>query len=231
MRSLECWTSEPKRASLVRRWTSSVSAALSSASETSVASAARLLCSARAICVVAGDREQPVRLAADRQRQQEGGRRGRREAGAPRARSPTGGAASRPRARREQRGGGRGRDGPGGAELGVGDDDAVALGEAEAGGHLVSGERARGDERGMADVGATGGGDEVGARGAEDLLARDGALLLAHEAGHAGHDEAEQDDRGDVDHEAVVALVDDLQQRHDRRDQRGAGEQPRAAAA
>ena len=49
MRSLECWTSEPKRASLVRRWTSSVSAALSSASETSVASAARLLCSARGI--------------------------------------------------------------------------------------------------------------------------------------------------------------------------------------
>ena len=39
MRSLECWTSEPKRASLARRWTSSVSAALSSASETCVASA------------------------------------------------------------------------------------------------------------------------------------------------------------------------------------------------
>ena len=33
MRSLECWTSEPKRASLARRWTSSVSAALSSASD------------------------------------------------------------------------------------------------------------------------------------------------------------------------------------------------------
>ncbi len=49
MRSLECRTSEPKRASLVRRCTSSVSAALSSASETSVASAARLLCSAGGI--------------------------------------------------------------------------------------------------------------------------------------------------------------------------------------
>ena len=33
MRSLECWTSEPKRASPLRRWTSSVSAALSSASD------------------------------------------------------------------------------------------------------------------------------------------------------------------------------------------------------
>ena len=43
MRSLACWTSEPKRASLARRWTSSVSAALSSASETCVASAAGAL--------------------------------------------------------------------------------------------------------------------------------------------------------------------------------------------
>ena len=43
MRSLACWTSEPKRASLRRRWTSSLSAALSSASATwSPARAARL---------------------------------------------------------------------------------------------------------------------------------------------------------------------------------------------
>ena len=224
MRSLECWTSEPKRASLVRRWTSSVSAALSSASETSVASAARLLCSGPAICWWPAIASTPWRLAADRQRQQQGGLRrrdaellehARRQA----ARQAVLGA------RREQRGGGGGRDGPRGAELGVGDDDAVALGEAEARDHLVTRERTRGDERGAADVVAAGGGDEVGARGAEDLLAGDGALLLAHEAGHAGDDEAEQEDRGDVDHELVVAVVDDLEQGHDRRDQRGAGEQ------
>ena len=154
------------------------------------------------------------------------------DAGAPRARSRTGWRGE-PSLRRVRAAPPRSRRVTGHAarELGVGDDDAVALGQAEAGGHVVPGERARGGERGMADVGAAGGGDEVGAGGAEDPLARDGALLLAHEAGHAGHDEAEQDDRGDVDHEVVVALVDDLQQRHDRRDQRGAGERARAAAA
>ena len=50
----------------------------------------------------------------------------------------------------------------------------------------------------------------VGAGGAEDALAGDRALLLAHEAGHAGDDEAEEDDRGDDDHDQVVAVVDDL---------------------
>ena len=227
MRSLECWTSEPKRASLVRRCTSSVSAALSSASETSVASAARLLCSGPRDRLLAGDREQPVRLAADRERAaasvdaEVAGTRSSASALADRRRGvPT------PRGRAARRG--RGRDGPRRGELGVGDDDAVALGQAEPGGHVVSGERARGGQRRMADVRAAGGGDEVGARGAEDPLARDGALLLAHEAGHARHDEAEEEDRGDVDHEAVVALVDDLQQRHHRRDQRGAGEQHQA---
>ena len=163
MRSLECWTSEPKRASLVRRWTSSVSAALSSASETSVASAAQAALQRPGDLLLAGDREQPVRLAADGQRAaggvdaDVGGTRSSASALADRRRGA-------PSARREQRGGGGGRDGPGRAELGVGDDDAVVLGEAEAGGHLVAGERARGGERGVADVRATGGGDEVGAR-------------------------------------------------------------------
>ncbi len=48
MRSLDARMSEPKRASLVRRWTSSVSAALSSASETWVASERRPSFAARA---------------------------------------------------------------------------------------------------------------------------------------------------------------------------------------
>ena len=75
------------------------------------------------------------------------------------------------------------------------------VGQAEASRHFVAGERVRGGQRGVADVRATGGGDQIGSGGAEDALARDGALLLAHEAGHARHDEGEQDDRGDVDDE------------------------------
>ena len=159
-----------------------------------------------------------MRLAADGERQQEGG--GRR-----RGKAKLSERARRQAARRaglsgcEQRGGGGRTDRPRRAELGVGDDDAVALGQAEAGGHLVAGERVRGGERGVADVGATGCGHEIGAGGAQDPFARDGALLLSHQTGHAGHHEGEQDDRRDVDHEAVVALVDDLQQGHDRGDQ------------
>ena len=56
IRSLACWTSEPKRASLARRWTSSVSAALSSASETWVASARSALARRRGRGVLAGAR-------------------------------------------------------------------------------------------------------------------------------------------------------------------------------
>ena len=221
MRSLECWTSEPKRASLVRRWTSSVSAALSSASETSVASAARLLCS------VAGSAAR---------RRSRAARASRRAPRAPaRARTPTrrepqlhersSRTSGLRRPAREQRAAVAGVTGHAAASSASATTTRVALGQAEPGGHVVAGERARRVERGAADVLATGGGDEVGARGAEDPLARDGALLLAHEAGHAGDDEAEEEDRGDVDHDTVVAVVDDLQQRHHRRDQGGAGEQ------
>ena len=194
MRSLECWTSEPKRASLVRRCTSSVSAALSSASETSVASAARLLCSACGIrcspaiasspCVsprtdsASSERVRPTPAGTGAPRRAQ---RGRQPVCPPAASSAADG---------------RGLDRPRRAELGVGDDEAAALGQAEPGGHAVAGERAGGGERRVADVLAAGGGDEVGARGAEDPLARDGALLLADEAGHARHHEAEEDDRG-----------------------------------
>ena len=219
MRSLECWTSEPKRASLVRRWTSSVSAALSSASETSVASAVRLLCCGLAICWWPAIASRPWRSP----RTDSGSSSVACEAG---MRSSSSALADRRRGEGASSAAAvAGRDGPGGAQLGVGDDDAVALGEAEARDDLVARERAGGDERRAADVVAAGGGDEVGAGGAEDLLAGHRALLLAHEAGHAGDHEAEQDDRGDVDHELVVAVVDDLEQGHDRRDQRSEGEQ------
>ena len=106
---------------------------------------------------------------------------------------------------REQRAAVAGLTGHAAPSSRVGDDDAVALGQAEPGGRAVAGERAGGGQRRVADVGATGGGDEIGPGGAEDPLAGDGALLLAHETGHARHDEAEEDDRRDVDHEAVVA--------------------------
>ena len=204
MRSLACWTSEPKRASLARRWTSSVSAALSSASETSVASAARLLCSAPRDPLLAGDREQAVRLAADREREQEGvhgdvggnaerlervprdRRRGvpgsRARAARPRWRRPDRPRSAELRRRRRRRRrprpgrGGRRRSSPASAR-------AAASAAWQMSARLVAATRS-----------APG--------GAEDPLARDGALLLAHETGHARHDEAEQEDRGDVDDEA-----------------------------
>ena len=224
MRSLECWTSEPKRASLVRRWTSSVSAALSSASETWVASAARLLCSAR------GDR-----AGGRRREQRRGARRGPTAAAAAShcdARdaellervSPTGGAAAVPAAASSAAAvaGVTGQAAPSSASATTTRSPSARQRRATT---LVARERAGGDERGAADLLAAGGGDEVGARGAEDPLAGHRALLLAHEAGHAGDHEPEQEDRGDDDHEQVVAVVDDLEERHDGRDQRGAGEQ------
>ena len=134
MRSLACWTSEPKRASLVRRWTSSVRAALSSASETSVASAARLLCSARGIGVSPAIASSPcvsprtesasrsVAAEVDGTRSSASAladKRGGEPVAPPRASSAAAVAAC---------------DGPRRTELAVGDDGAVALAQAEAGG-------------------------------------------------------------------------------------------------
>ena len=174
--------------------------------------------------LLARDRQQPVRFAAYRERQRERVRRSRRQPElVTRERGNSGLSAGC-----EQRVDGRGLDRPRRGELGVGGDKATVLGQAEPGGRAVAGELAGRGEGRVADVLAARGGDQIGARGAEDPLARDGALLLTDEAGHARHDEAEEEDRGHVDHETVVRVVDDLQQRHHRSHERGADEQHQA---
>jgi hypothetical protein len=174
--------------------------------------------------LLARDREQPVRLAAHRQRQRQRVGRSRRQPELPaRVCGDTGLSTGG-----EQRVNGRGLDRPRRGELGVGGDEATVLGQAEPGSRAVTGELASGGERRVADVLAAGGGDQIGTCGAEDPLARDGALLLADEACHSRHDEAEEEDRGHVDHETIVRVVDDLQQRHHRGHERGADEQHQA---
>ena len=79
----------------------------------------------------------------------------------------------------------------------VGGDDAelALLDQAQPRRGGVVEERAHGHQRGAVDLLAAGGGHQRGAGRAERALAGDGALLLAHEAGHARHDEAEEHDR------------------------------------
>ena len=196
MRSLDVRTSEPKRASLVRRWTSSVSAALSSASETWVASERRPSCSGAGAGVLADTTSRPrvsartrrpsttaLRSSAPMRRsarrsavsgRPRGGVRGRAEE----ARAVAG---ARPSPGRRSRRGAR-RD----------DLERVVLDEAQQRLRVRADERLDRVEGGERDLVAARRGDERRAGGAEHPLAGDRALLLAHEAGHADDDEAEQ---------------------------------------
>ena len=74
------------------------------------------------------------------------------------------------------------------------------------------------------------GAHERDAGAAQGALARDGPLLLAHEAGHAGQHEQEHDHRGD-DHHDHVGVAPLLVEADPRGDQAGHAQERRAAAA
>ena len=162
MRSLACWTSEPKRASLSRRWTSSVSAALSSASETCVASARSALCSG---CARRRRRRattsRPRGVAAQREAQDVGARVARepeRRSLAHRVARAATPPAARPAARRRSRA--RPASVAGSSAAVGGDDAAAVLDQAQARRGVVADERAHGLERGAVDLVAAGGGHQ-----------------------------------------------------------------------
>src|SRR6185503_1543402 len=98
----------------------------------------------------------------------------------------------------QQRAGSGGRERPA-LDIGRGggarrdDLDSVVLDEAQQRLRVRADERPDRVEGGEGDLVATRRGNERPAGGGERALAGDGALLLAHEAGHAGDDEAEQD--------------------------------------
>ena len=171
MRSLECWTSEPKRASLRRRWISSVSAMLSSASATCVASA-RSAASTDGAGRAGGRDHEPLGRATARRDLDDRGQRRHRAARAARRsarRRP------RPRAARGVRRRRRRRAAPSPSRR-----RAIA----------PSRPRRRGSPRGSAAP------TSAAPRAREHPLARERALLLADQPGHAHDDEAEEGDRG-----------------------------------
>ena len=87
-------------------------------------------------------------------------------------------------------------------------------------------------ERHLVDLLAAGRGHKIGSRGAQHPLALERALLLAHEARHPRHDQAEQHDGGGPDDREVVVtgvqVVDDPDRRGN---QGGAGEQAETEAS
>ena len=229
MRSEEWRTSEPKRASLRREWTSSVSSALPSARETWVArsrSAARS--AVPSVSPVATSRtprscSRGVRPMARTLELLRGSPMSvRSDAGS--GSSGTSGSAARAKSASVGR---RAQMAPG-EQLGrraVGRDDPqlALLEERErarrAGAQLVGRPHGR-----RVELVALGRAHEGGARAAQHALAVGGALLLADQAGHAGHDEDEQDDRREDDDEqvdvAAAHLADDLDGRCDERRER-----------
>ena len=232
MRSLACWTSEPKRASLSRRWTSSVSAALSSASEICVASARNALCSA-----LRSAREVAVApVTTSRPRASPRSVRPRTWAWAcsgPRRRSSRISPVSTtpPRRLGQQLGGGVATQRPRpavGLQGPLGGDDAepAVLDQAQPRRGAIVEEGTHGLQRRAVDLRTAGGGHQRRARRAQRALARHRALLLADEARHAQHDEAEEHHRRrDDDEEVEVAAAQLLRGLDDRRDQRRHGQQ------
>ena len=224
MRSLECWTSEPKRASL--------RAAVDLLGQRRALERERDLGRQRGQAAL----QRPAGSASRRRsRAARASRRAPRAAAgawtptSPGRRSSSSaladsGAASRTPAASEQRGRGRGRDRPRRAELAVGDDDAVALRQAEPGGHSspASARAAASAARQMSArlVAATRSAPaalRIRSRATERSCWRTRPAMRATTR-------ANRRIAATLTDEAVVALVDDLQQRHDRRDQRGAGE-------
>ena len=229
IRSLACCTSELRRASLVRCSTSSVSAALSSASDTWVASACSELCTGREALRPEAVRIRPrVSPPQDRPCTSSelvvgGSSRSARSVSSSTGRPPS------PRARLKQRVGGAGADRPRriGAGAGHGHDlRRVLLEQADAHLHGLADQAAHGLQRRGVDLLAGGGRHQRSAGGAQHALTGDGALLLAVQPGHARHHQAEQHHRGGDHHDHVHAAVPDLVDQLDARcDQRGAGEQ------
>ncbi len=234
MRSDEWRTSEPKRASLRRECTSSVSSALPSASDTCVASARSARRSARLTRVAHRDEQDAAQLLA----------RGEADGDRVRARARQADVRAQRRGQREHRhlvlrGEGEEDLGRGGAEMAP--DQAVGRGSVcgdDAQRAVVQqGERARGARaevvdgvhRGRVQLVALGRADERGAGAAQHALTRRGALLLTDQAGHAGHHEDEEDDRGeDDDDEVDVAAADLAHDLDGRRDERREGQQREA---
>jgi hypothetical protein len=90
-----------------------------------------------------------------------------------------------------------------------------------------AGELAHGGGGGILHLVDVGGADQGDARAAQGALAGDRALLLAHEAGHAGEHEHEHDDGGD-DHDDHVGVVPLLEEADARRDQDGHAQESEA---
>ena len=229
IRSLACWTSEAKRASLRRVCTSSVSAALSSVSASWVASERSASSTGSRRRDRARDQQQPANLAANAEVQRDRARVARRQvelvacACAQRLRSARAGC----RGKVEQllRDPGRERRV---AALGPVTRDRepmlVAPTQQRDAGALE--QRADRVERGARDLVATRRRNQRRASGAQHALALHRPLLLAHEAGHARDHEREEEDRGADDHDQVaVACAHRVQQLDRRRDQRRAGQQ------
>ena len=177
MRSLECCTSEPKRASLRRRCISSVSAMLSSASATWVASARS-----------AASTDGAGRPGAVTTSRLDAPRRGL---------ISTTVAASGPGS--EPRRGARRVIARGCEQL----EALVVADAAEQRRGRFAGERARRVHRDVVDLRAARRAHERGAGGREHPLARERSLLLADQPGHAHDDEAEERDRRARHHDHV----------------------------
>ena len=242
MRSEEWRTSDAKRSSLRREYSSSVSSALSSASETWVASARRPPRSSVPGLLGDGDEQQAAHLLARGEREDEHARRGARQAdvraqrGEQRAAAVVSGSPAAceerlARSRRRARGpGGRRRPGrgrPRSRTIAVLDErDRARRAGAQLGGRLERARRraprarSRRRTRSRRRSARAGGRTEL--------------LLLAHEPGHAGHDEDEEDDGGeDDDDEVDVAAADlggDLDDRRDERRERQQREADRREA-
>ena len=213
MRSLEWRTSEPKRASLRRRWTSSVSSALLERERDLGGERAQRGAVGGAERLARGDEQDAAQLLA----------RGSRPSASD-VRSCAGARCRRAATRASGSSGiaGRRRGAQSASAVAARVAPARALGRRRRAAATIrsapssSERRARSSSPARELVGrrhgrrvdlvALGRGHERGAGAAQHALAVEGALLLADEAGHARDDEAEQDDRrADDDDQVDVA--------------------------